>query len=215
MMSGTKKFHGKRVHDRDVDSFFGLCLGMLADGDVNESEGLFLLEWLNSRPDVVSGDPLIGDIHWRLRNIFDDGVMDADESLQLLKALTAYTGCPQPDSSFERAACTLPLCDPFPVVNFSERSFCFTGTFSLGDRGKCSDILQRFGGVLSKNVTLKIDYLVVGHNVTLDWKHQSYGNKILKAMKYRDEKGRPIAIISEKHWVDSMRNVLKAVKKYD
>lgn len=209
MATDTEKFHGKRMHDRDVDSFFGLCLGMLADGDVNEQEGLFLLEWLDSRPGVASGDPLIGDIHWRLRNIFNDGVMDSDESLQLLKVLTAYTGCPKPDSSYSKAATTLPLCEPLPVVRFGGKSFCFTGTFSVGRRSKCSDILQRFGGVLSKNVTMSLDYLVVGHNVTLDWKHQSYGNKILKAVKYRDEKNQPITIISEKHWVDSMRNVLK------
>ena len=209
MSTTTQRFHGKRMHDRDVDSFYGLCLGILSDGDVNESEGLFLLDWLNTRPEISRSDPLIGDIHWRLRNIFDDGIMDSDESLQLLKVLSAYTGCPQPDSSFDKAAATLPLCDPLPSVEFANKSFCFTGTFSLGDRSRCGDILSRFGGVVSKNVTMKIDYLVIGHNVTLDWKHQSYGNKVLKAMKYRDEKNKAISIISEKYWVDSMRDVLK------
>jgi hypothetical protein len=29
-------------------------------------------------------------------------------------------------------------------------------------------------------------------------------------MKYRDEKAKPLRIVSEKHWIDSMRSALKA-----
>jgi hypothetical protein len=206
----TVKFHGRRLLRRDADSFFGLCLGMLSDGEVNQAEAEFLLDWLGARPELDSDDPLIGDIHWKLKHILADGVMDSAEALQLLRLLSTYTGCPSADKAQAQAATTLPLCDPMPDIDFADQSFCFTGVFSMGTRSDCVDMVQRFGGVQSKNITMKLDYLVIGHKVTQDWKCQSYGNKIIKAMKYRDEKAKPLRIVSEKHWIDSMRSALKA-----
>lgn len=212
MNTDTLKYHGRRLQKRDADSFFGLCLGMLSDGEVNQAEAEFLLSWLNVRPELGCEDPLIGDIHWKLKKIFSDGVMDGAEALQLLRVLSTYTGCPTADKTHAQAATTLPLCEPFPVIDFADKTFCFTGVFSTGTRSDCVDIVGRFGGVQSKNITMKLDYLVIGHKVTADWKHQSYGNKIIKAMKYRDEKAKPIRIVSEKYWLDSMRSKLKAVR---
>ena len=213
MSKDTLKLHVQRLRKRDADSFYGLCLGMLSDGEVNQTEAEFLLSWLNARPELEAEDPLIGDIHWKLKRVFDDEVMDDGKALQLLKLLTAYTGCPIADSKHDQAVSTLPLCDPSPLIEFRDKTFCFTGSFSLGERSRCVDILKKFGGKQAKNITLKLDYLVVGHNVTIDWKHQSYGTKVVKAMKYRDERGRPISIVSEKRWLDSMRLILKSKKE--
>ena len=48
---------------------------------------------------------------------------------------------------------------------------------------------------------MALDYLVLGVYVTPSWAHEAFGRKIEKAMYYRDERGRDIAIVSERHWM--------------
>ena len=41
---------------------------------------------------------------------------------------------------------------------------------------------------------------MIGSYVTDSWKHQSFGNKIEKAVGYRDSNNPNLAIVSEDHW---------------
>lgn len=43
------------------------------------------------------------------------------------------------------------------------------------------------------------DVLTIGAYATESWKHSSFGNKIMKAVEYRDM-GVPLSIVSEMHW---------------
>jgi hypothetical protein len=47
------------------------------------------------------------------------------------------------------------------------------------------------------------DYLIIAQLGSKDWMHSTHGRKIEKAVKLRDEDNAKIAIISEKHWLDS------------
>lgn len=89
--------------------------------------------------------------------------------------------------------------------------FCCTGTFDLGARGYCQQLIEEVGGVISKNVTRKVDYLVIGIKITPDWKQQSYGAKIIKAMEYRDKNNIPISIIAELDFI----KVLERLKELE
>ena len=207
----TLPMHRNRLRGRAADELFGLCLGVLADGYVNREEAQFLQQWLSVHPDVRDGsaDPLVLRIYSDVREILSDDVFDPEEQRRLLALLSDFTGAPAADQRFDQQPSTLPLCVPQPVVVLPGRSFCFTGTFAFGVRSRCAELLERFGGVHSKNVTMKLDYLVIGHHITPDWRHQSYGAKIIKAMDYRDTRDKPVSIISEKHFIDSLRAVLK------
>ena len=53
--------------------------------------------------------------------------------------------------------------------------------------------------MIGASVGRKTHYLVVGSIGNDQWRHSSYGLKILKAVELRG-KGCPIAIVGEDHW---------------
>lgn len=58
------------------------------------------------------------------------------------------------------------------------------------------------GGVIKK-FGASLDYLVVGVHRSDAWKHGKYGQKINKAVRWR-ESGKKIAIVCERHWARSI-----------
>lgn len=80
---------------------------------------------------------------------------------------------------------------------------CFTGEFLYGTRAACERLVLKLGATCAENVSKKVDVLVIGTKVSLDWAHTSFGRKIQKAMDLRGE-GHPIAIISERRWLQLM-----------
>ena len=94
----------------------------------------------------------------------------------------------------------LPVNQPDPDISFFGKRFLFTGTCAYGTRQECQVEVEKRGGINEKSVTKRLDYLVLGTYVTSSWKHENYGNKIEKAMQYRDEKGIPLAIVTEELW---------------
>lgn len=208
--------HKGRLAGRAADEFYGLAMGVLADGFVNHLEAQFLHRWMTDNPDIVNSgaDPLVRRVFVELDEILSDGVFEPAEQKRLLELLMKYTGA---DGGVDQGVgqgltSEIPLNDPAPDVLFRGRGFCFTGTFVFGKRAKCADLVESLGGVHSKNVTLDLDYLVVSHRVTPDWRHRSYGAKILKAMEYRDQRGRPLAIISERQLIDAVRDGLRRTR---
>jgi len=92
--------------------------------------------------------------------------------------------------------------NPPPVVTFSDSTFLFTGTFAYGVRKDCHAVTENLGGIISKGVNKKLNYLVIGSYVTDSWAHETFGRKIEKAMDYRDTTP-SLKIISEEHWANA------------
>nr|WP_314435125.1 BRCT domain-containing protein [uncultured Brevundimonas sp.] len=196
MDSLINKLGSDRITARQIDELVGLARGIAADGDLNQAEVEFLQKWLAANT-VVSDQPVIRTLYARINEVLADGVLDDDEKGMLLETLNSFSS-----RDFELGevlkSSTLPLCDPAPALQFSGRTYCFTGTFMFGQRRLCeSAVLERGGqaGGLSR----KTQVLVVGAYATESWKHSSFGNKILQASAWRDE-GSPISIVSEAHW---------------
>ncbi|MEG3437668.1 BRCT domain-containing protein [Pannus brasiliensis CCIBt3594] len=83
--------------------------------------------------------------------------------------------------------------------------FCLTGDFSFGSRRDSEAAVTNSGGVLEKNVTTRLDYLIVGTKDNPDWKHANFGRKIEKAIELREKTGKPL-IISESDWIESIKS---------
>ena len=90
-------------------------------------------------------------------------------------------------------------------IEYANKSFCFTGKFEYGERKACEATVIAKGGTVSKNVNLKLDYLIVGSDFSSDWAHQNYGRKIERALEIQKTEGatRPF-IIHETDWVKSL-----------
>jgi NAD-dependent DNA ligase len=194
------RLNADRLQSRQIDELIGLARGLIADGAINEAEVLFLEKWLVSNL-ATAQQPLISGLYLRVSEILADGEVDQEECSDLFAALSSFAA-----GEFELGeapkSTSLPLCNPPPGVSIPAKCFCFTGTFSFGQRKHCEQAVAERGGEFG-SLNKKTDFLVIGAYATESWKHSSFGNKILKAIEMRNA-GIPIAIISERHWTSSL-----------
>lgn len=193
------RFNAARLNDRMIDELIGVCRGVIFDGVVNEQETLALIDWLDSNREIADHWPA-NIIYQRISNMMVDGVLDSDEQADLLKLLVELTGSKNIIRESKSNSMSLPLCKPVPNVEFTEKSFCFTGKFVSGSRKKVEGLAVSLGGITTREPTLRTDYLVIGAVGSSDWIHSTHGRKIEKAILYR-EQGTGINIVSEEHWV--------------
>lgn len=189
---------GDRISSRQIDELIGLARGLAADGTINKAEVEFLQKWLAANAEI-SNQPIIRTLYRRVNDILADGVLDADEHAELLDTLNSFS-----NRDFELGEVlkptTLPLCDPAPILTFTGRLYCFTGTFNFGQRKHCEQAIVDRGG-RSGGLSQKTEVLVIGAYATESWKHSSFGDKIVKATEWRDQ-GLPISIVAENHWAN-------------
>lgn len=189
----------QRRLDRTVDELIGLCRGLIADGEVNRDEVMFLERWLRANREFRHEYPF-NVLFERVADALEDGVIDPDEERDLLAAIHGLSGevasVQVPEVS---TSTSLPLCDPAPSVTFGDTVFVVTGTCTFGSRAKVAAAIAERGGRVASSVSRKVGFLVIGDVGSRDWMHSSYGRKIEAAVQLRDN-GVPIRIVSERHW---------------
>lgn len=203
---GSRHFNQARMDRRAADALVGLAAGIAADGVVSQTEAVFLHQWLESNLAHLD-DPVINLLYSRLNNMLADGVLDDDEAAELLETLRAFGGLKvqspvSPTAPFV-APNDLPLNQPLPDIEWNGRLFVFTGVMAYGPRKECQKLVTDRGGEIGKNISKKTHYLVIGSIGNDQWRHSSYGLKIMKALELR-EAGAPIALVSEDHWQQAL-----------
>ncbi len=197
----ASSIRSEHIIDRDIDELIGITKGILADGFVNKDEALFVKNWIEKHfsKEYLNTYPL-KQIYSRLIEVFKDNKYTKDEAEDLKKLFMMFSGEEPITDQVKAMSSTLPLCNPAPDVEFKDKVFCFTGAFTIGTRTQCEEIVRSLGGSCSKSITKKVDYLVIGIIGSDAWIHSSYGRKIEKAVKYREELQKP-NIISEEHFI--------------
>jgi len=196
-MDVFSRYNRKNIQDRQIDTLIGLSKGLTADGKVDQAEAEFLLSWLiqNSETD----NPIMLNLLDKVTGFLEDGVLDKEESSELLGILRKLSGDPSEIGELAKSS-SLPVCEPPPIIDYSDKTFLFTGTCAYGTRKECQVAISKLGGGNAKSVTKSLDYLILGTYVTDSWVHESFGRKIEKAVKYRDE-GISLSIITEDYWL--------------
>ncbi len=198
----SRFYHEARIDRRSADALVGLAVGITADGQINQQEAEFLENWIASNL-VHLNDPVINLLYRRLADMLSDGVLDSEESAELLATLRGFAGLsstkPRASDNAFIVPTDLPLCHPAPELKWSERLFIFTGIMAYGPRKDCEALVLERGGLIGPGVSKKIHYLVVGSIGNEQWLNSAYGTKIKKAVELR-ETGARIAIVSEEHW---------------
>ncbi len=202
--AASRYFNAERIDRRSADALAGLAAGLVADNVVTQEEAVFLKDWIERNLAHID-DPVINLLYRRLSSMLADGKLDAEESADLLGMLKRLGGVsPQVTSSATSSPVVsrptdLPFCAPPPSLCFEGKNFVFTGIMAFGPRKDCQQLVTDRGGILGGAVSKKVDYLIVGSIGNEQWRHASYGTKILKAVELR-EAGAAIAIVSEDHW---------------
>ena len=163
----------------------------------NQTDRVFLQNWITRNFNPID-TPLLGALALRLRDAFL--LANKEETEELLNLFLLYAKGVRDPYEFPVPK-SLPLCDPEPVVLFSDRIFSFVGCFVFGSRKNCELLVKARGGqtgVASQNT----QYLVIGTFLSDGWKDQRYGRQIMSAKLWRT-RGLPIGIISEKLWLEA------------
>jgi len=197
---GLRMIHDERLIAREIDELTGLCKGAILDGSINQAEAEGIMSWLEAHGHCLDTYPA-NILYDRLRTMLADGLLDSDEEGDLLGLLLRFAA--PPDSSGNTPS-ALPIDEPAPPVTVEGHSFCFTGVFDFGSRTQCHAAISQRGGIAADGITKKLHYLVIGNIGSEFWKHSNFGNKIAKAVEYRDQ-GSPLIIISEQHWMEHLK----------
>ncbi len=189
---------------RSFGVLVGIAQGLLCDSQLSDDEIRFLKNWLDANDEIAHEWP--GDIVYdRVREALADGVVDEAERAHLVETLQMLVGTPLDEVATASHVTGLAF-DQVAVVGFPGARFCLTGDFVYGPRESCTAAIVKRGGEVATAVTKKLQYLVVGSLGSREWKNDSYGTKIDKAMKYKRD-GCPILIVKEESWTSSLNTV--------
>ncbi|MBD8569019.1 MULTISPECIES: BRCT domain-containing protein [Pseudomonas syringae group] len=194
----SRFFHQERIDRKSVDALIGISVGLIADGQINQLEAQFLQKWIETNLAHLD-DPVVNILFRRLNDMLSDGILSAEESEDLMLLLKQFTGIAPASNAPALRVSSLPLNDPLPIIDWSDRTFMLTGTMAYGPRKSCESLIVERGGLIGAGVSKKVHYLIVGSVGNEQWLHSSYGTKIKRAVELR-ESGIPIAIVSEEHW---------------
>ena len=152
-----------------------------ADGVLTAEEVSVLEQWMTENQ-VLEGNYPFDKVFRTVRQATRDGVLDADEKADMLDLFNRIT---DPVGHTE--------CGCFDICG---KTFCLTGEFKAGGRSQVEAYFVSRGGIASKSVTKKTDYLIVGELGSDMWSSGNYGTKVKKAMEMQ-EKGSAIVIVKE------------------
>ena len=90
------------------------------------------------------------------------------------------------------------------MLEFQNRSFCFTGTMSDLKRSQAEREARARGAQTTDIVNERLDYLVVGSVASIGWKHGDYGRKIERARSLNASGVKTLTLTSEATFIDSL-----------
>ena len=183
-----------------LNRFLGYCFGVSCDGVIKEREAIGILEILSRNPRLCE---TIGvrQVQALCADAVADGIVDARESSDICRAISEIVGDCYADTGLSQA---------FGVANFPEvylenissdlegRELVLTGNFQTRPRSEFEEVLKGFGAIVSRSVTKKTDFVVVGGEAARDWIEANRGLKLRKAQGMFAEHGRP-NFLSEAH----------------
>ncbi len=187
----------------------GLIHGIMADGELGDSEVSALSAWINAN-DFLSGTYPFDEINSMLCDVLSDRVITHEEREQLMALFgeiidfTSSLNLVEADFTSLRNKYSLSgICAACPDIKFRDKKFCFTGEFRRATRADIVAEVVKLGGINRTGVTKALDYLVVGSAGNPCWAYACYGRKIEEAVALRKE-GAKIVVVNEIDFWDAV-----------
>lgn len=182
-----------------MDELLQLCKLFLLNGHLSPEKIRELQQWLLSNSEVARQWPA-DVIAQRVKQVLADGIITEAERADLQCILERAVGGKPAVGQAIKKATRLPIDDPPPEIQFANRSFCFTGQFIFGPRGKCREEVLKRGGSCHDRPTTGTDFLVIGTLVSQGWAYETFGRKIEAALALKRSSPN-LRIVAEEHWV--------------
>lgn len=155
---------------------------IMFDKEIDKIEVENLKTWLLLHHHLIGNYPF-DKINEIVNNVLDDENITKEEYEQLNMVFNEFIN-------------PLSTTNENSNIVFENRLFCLTGSFNNGSKEDIENKIISKGGICSKSLTSKVNYLIVGGAGSDAWKFGNYGGKVQKAMEL-NEKGKNIVIIGE------------------
>ncbi|MCD8316078.1 MAG: hypothetical protein LUB61_01540 [Eggerthellaceae bacterium] len=158
----------------------GILSGLQADDAISLEEARLLHRWLLDNAVFLEDETAAG-----LLNTLDEFLSDGQISVNEEHALLG---------EFDRIL--NPASQGSAKIDFSGNVFCLTGNFQYGPKGDVEAYIIDKGGTISKNMTMKVRYLVLGGLGNEKYAFGNYGSKAKRALELQ-QKGKDVEIVTE------------------
>ncbi len=192
-----------------LQELFGYLHGVLSDRKVKPEELKALLLWMDDYGHLQQIYPFT-EIQSMIVGVLRDKSVDVNEqkALQVFFSNFVVMSPSQHDYLDElrisaKELCVGGICAVDPNIVLPGRKFCFTGFSSRGKRSDFAEVVKKHGGDYEENVTLSLDYLIVGADGNPAWAYSCYGRKVEKAVQLR-KKGHQLMIVHERDFWDAI-----------
>ncbi len=194
----------------DLQTLQGICHGILADGIINEKEVRDLEKWLEQNTHLSTYYPY-DEIRSLILSIVSDGIIEEEEVLILKAYLNQFVNIENKEIAKQIDHETADInisghCTNDPNIDFDGKTFCVTGILKSGNRSELENLISDLGGIPTRTVTKKTDYLIVGDNGNPAWAFACYGRKVEKALEMR-KSGHQICLVHEFDFMDAVEDL--------
>ncbi|MEO9655921.1 BRCT domain-containing protein [Marinomonas sp.] len=183
-----------------LNEFLGLISGIVSDDQVNDDELSYIVDWINNHADLVD-DPTVRDVVIKMVEFSKIESLNANDEATLLSFLKQTSGIQFLETGATDVHPMDHIADTINSMDHTGARICFTGVFDTGSRKQIETIATSLGAITRKDPSKSIDYVIIGSQVSPDWKHTSFGRKIQRAIELR-ENGHPLTILTESHWIN-------------
>lgn len=195
----------------------GLIHGIMADGDLSDSEIHALKKWIDAN-EFLNGTYPFDEICTMIYTVLADGKITEEEKEQLtaffanIIDFTSSFSLVEKDYEPLREKYNISgICSISPQISFQDRTFCFTGESRKAKRADIAVTIASLGGALKSAVSSKTDFLIVGDAGNPCWAYACYGRKIEEAMTLRKNGGH-VVIVHEADFWDAIEDALAGIE---
>ena len=187
----------------------GMIHGIMADGELSDSEITTLYAWIKAN-DFLTGTYPFDEINSLLSVILEDKKITDDERKQLMAFFSniidfsASANLSEEDFVQLREKYSVSgICAVCPEIVFKGKTFCFTGESYRAKRSKMAEAVRTLGGIAKSSVNRKTDYLVVGNAGNPAGPTPAMAEKLKKPCSSAKE-GAPVVIVNETDFWDAL-----------
>lgn len=201
-----KQFVSKKYYDQitaDLQQLNAVVSAIAVDGVITETEAESLLEWIGEHEHLRKSYPY-DEIESVVMSAMKDRKIDQTEQIKLLELFSSFSMSDLDIQSETSSGKTLEgICAVAPNIEFEEHRFCITGESAVLPRAEIEIAIKDRGGIVLRDVTSRLHYLIVGANSNPCWSYACYGRKIETTMNLR-RKGAKIIIVHERDFMDEI-----------